>query len=141
MATLRRWRAGVAESRPGRPAGAPSDRRWLAMVALLGLAAVVAGSWRAQQPPPPRPSSTPAAAFSAERAGAHLRLMTGPGPTPVGSPGGDEVRDYLVAELSALGLATEVQAGLGVGTLAGCAPRQPSRRRPAPTRSRPRRDR
>jgi hypothetical protein len=86
------------------------------MAALLGLAAVAAASWRAQQPPPPLPSSAPVTAFSAERAGAHLRVMTGQQPTPVGSPGGDEVRDYLVAQLSAFGLATEVEAGLGAGT-------------------------
>jgi hypothetical protein len=116
LASLRRWRAGVAGSRPSRPARPTWDQRWLAMAALLGLVAVVAASWLAQQPPPPLPSSAPVTAFSAERAGAHLRAITGPRPTPVGSPGGDQVRDHLVAELSRLGLATEVQAGLGAGT-------------------------
>ena len=83
---------------------------------LLSLVAGVAASWLAQQPPPPVPSSAPVTAFSAERAREHLRAMTGPRPTSVGSLGGDEVRDYLVDELSALGLATEVEAGLGAGT-------------------------
>jgi hypothetical protein len=108
VATLRRWWARVAGPRPSRTARPTRDQRWLAMAALLGLAAVAAASWRAQQPPPPVPSSAPATAFSAERAREHLRAMTGQRPTPVGSPGGDEVRDYLVAQLSAIGLATEV---------------------------------
>jgi hypothetical protein len=116
LASLRRWWAGVAWPRPSRPERPTWDPRWLAMAALLGLVAVVAASWLAQQPPPPLASSAPVTAFSAERAREHLRAMTGPRPTPVGSPGGDEVRDYLVDELSALSLAAAVEAGLGVGT-------------------------
>ncbi len=89
------------------------------MIALLVLAAVVASASRAEQPPSPVPASAPATEFSAERAGEHLRRITSDQPTPIGSAGSDEVRDYLVAELAALGLAVEVQEGLGAYTFTG----------------------
>jgi hypothetical protein len=97
-----------------------SRRRPLAgLVASLVLVAAVGFAWVAQQPPPAVPASAPATEFSAERAGEHLRRIAGDQPTPIGSAGSDEVRDYLVAELSALGFAVEVQAGVGVYTSEG----------------------
>jgi hypothetical protein len=94
------------------PAGGGTGRARLAgVLALLVIAAAVAVSWAGQQPPAPLPASAPAAQFSAERALQHLRVITGAGPSPVGSEAGDRVRDHLVAELTALGL---VLAGTGL---------------------------
>jgi acetylornithine deacetylase/succinyl-diaminopimelate desuccinylase-like protein len=76
----------------------------------------VVASWAASQPPPPLPGSAPATAFSAERAAEHLQVITGDRPSPVGSNAGDRIRDYLVTQLTTLGLQVQVQAGLGIGS-------------------------
>jgi Peptidase family M28 len=76
----------------------------------------VVASWAASQPPPPLPGSAPATAFSAERAVEHLQVITGDRPSPVGSNAGDRIRDYLVTQLTTLGLQVQVQAGLGIGS-------------------------
>ncbi len=55
------------------------------------------------------PASAPATVFSGERAMAHLPIIASE-PHPVGSPAQARVRDYLVQELKAAGLETEVQA-------------------------------
>jgi hypothetical protein len=54
------------------------------------------------------PASAPPEAFSGERAMTHLPIIAKE-PHPQGSPGQARVRDYLVEQLSALGLETEVQ--------------------------------
>src|SRR5690606_2527038 len=64
-------------------------------------------------PPAPEPASAPPRTFSAERAMRHLERIAGDEATPVGSAGGDAIRDYLVEQLAALGLDVEVQAGVG----------------------------
>jgi Peptidase family M28 len=86
------------------------------VLALLVLAAVVGLAWVAQRPPSSVSASAPATEFSAERAAEHLRRITGDEPTPIGSAGSDAARDYLVAELAALGFAAEVQEGMGTFT-------------------------
>jgi hypothetical protein len=86
------------------------------VVGLLVVAAVVGLAWVTQQPPAPVPASAPASQFSAERALVHLRRIAAEGPTPIGSAGSTAVRDYLVAELSAVGFAVEVHEGLGART-------------------------
>jgi hypothetical protein len=86
------------------------------VLALLVLAAVVGLAWVTQRPPSPVSASAPATEFSAERAAEHLRRITAEGPTPIGSAGSDAVRDYLLAELAAIGLAAEVQEGMGAFT-------------------------
>ena len=86
------------------------------MLALLVLATVVGLASAAQRPPSPVPATAPASQFSAERAAEQLRRITSDGPTPIGSAASDAVRDYLVGELAALGLAVEVQDGLGAYT-------------------------
>jgi hypothetical protein len=95
-------------------------RRWPGGEALAGgllvLAAVVGVAWAAQRPPSPVSAPAPATEFSAERAGEHLRRITREEPTPIGSAGSDAIRDYLLAELAALGLAAEVQRGVGAVT-------------------------
>lgn len=86
------------------------------VIALLVLAAVVGLAWMAQRPPSPVSASAPATEFSAERAGEHLRRITSDEPTPIGSASSDAIRDYLVAELAALGFVAEVQEGMGAHT-------------------------
>src|SRR5512133_2188159 len=54
------------------------------------------------------PASAAADVFSAERALPHLRISTEE-PRPVGSPANARVRDYLLAQISALGLRPEIQ--------------------------------
>jgi Peptidase family M28 len=81
--------------------------------ALLILAAFMAASWLVERPPAPVPATAPATQFSADRAWTHLERIATGGPTPVGSAAGDVVRDYLVAELTRLGLQPDVQRGTG----------------------------
>lgn len=105
-------RRGDEHRAPARPAAGRRGR--VAGVAGLVVLALVSGAaWMARQPPAPVAASAPDAEFSAERALAHLRAITGPEPTPIGSAGGDAVRDYLVGELTGLGLDIEVQRGVG----------------------------
>ncbi|MFI6503207.1 M20/M25/M40 family metallo-hydrolase [Nonomuraea typhae] len=92
----------------------PARRRPIAgLVALAALAAVAFAAWLAERPPAPLAEDAPEAGFSATRAWPHLEKIAGGGPTPVGSPGGDRIRDYLVGRLAALGLEPEVQTGVG----------------------------
>jgi hypothetical protein len=88
----------------------------LAIGALAILALLIAWAKAAERPPSPAPASAPKTQFSAGRAWGHLERIASEEPTPIGSAGGDEVRDYLVDELSALGLDVEVQEGVGVRT-------------------------
>lgn len=67
----------------------------------------------ALHPPDPLPANTPPAAFSAERALAHVRVIAAV-PHPMGSPENDAVRNYLVEQLAVLGLQPQVLSGLGV---------------------------
>lgn len=80
---------------------------------LLAVAAIVGIGWWIEQPPAPLPVTAPATEFSADRAWIHLEQITGTEPSPIGSAAGDAVRDHLVAELTRLGLRTEVQKGTG----------------------------
>jgi len=80
----------------------------LFMALLAGLAVAVSG------PPAAAPEAAPAAEFSSGRAMKHLRVVAG-SPRPVGSAAHAAARDYLVRELGALGLATEVQSATVVG--------------------------
>lgn len=91
-----------------------TPRRTLAgVVALLALVAVACAAWLFELPPAPAGKDAPAVEFSATRAWPHLRKLAGGGPTPIGSRGGALNRDYLVAQLTALGLKPEVQTAVG----------------------------
>jgi hypothetical protein len=90
----------------------------LAVLALAGLAAL-----RSIQPPAARAETAPVGEFSAERAFQTVRT-TASLPHPAGSPANDRVREHLVAALSGLGLAPEVQdtvseQGAGLSSSAG----------------------
>jgi hypothetical protein len=65
------------------------------------------------QPPAPVPSGAPDTEFSAVRAFRHVQAVART-PHPVGSEAHRAVREYLQAELRALGLAPEVQASVAL---------------------------
>src|SRR5262249_39801996 len=79
---------------------------------VLFLIAVAAGSIYLERLPEPIPASGPADQFSAERALVHLNAFA-KAPHPLGSAEHDRARDYLVAQLSALGLTPEIQKATG----------------------------
>jgi hypothetical protein len=70
---------------------------------------------RVSRPPAPVPASAPPTSFSAERAMRHVRAIA-QRPHPMGSVDHDRVRDYVIGELTALGLAPQVQRATAVGT-------------------------
>ena len=88
-------------------------RALITIVALVGLSALLVR--RASLPPAPVPASAPPTEFSAERALAHVREIA-QRPHPAGSPENARVREYLLAQLRALGLDPQVQDATGVGT-------------------------
>ena len=59
------------------------------------------------------PASSPEDVFSADRALVYLQAFA-TAPHPLGSPEHDRVRDYLVAQLTTLGVAPEIQRSTGV---------------------------
>jgi hypothetical protein len=84
----------------------------LRLTPLLALAAllVVGGlSLLSLVPPRPVPATASKAVFSAERAWDHLEVIAAE-PRPQGSPAADAAREYIVAELEALGLAPRIEA-------------------------------
>jgi hypothetical protein len=66
-------------------------------------------------PPAVVPASAAPTEFSAERALAHVRAIA-QRPHPVGSADNARVREYVLAQLRALGLEPQVQEATGVGT-------------------------
>ena len=100
------WKASAGPWRRGLPQLASA-------AVLVFLAAVIVGAYLARTPPPPRPASSPADQFSADRAFAHVEQIAIV-PHPVGSAANARVRDYLVAELRDLGLQPNVLAASGV---------------------------
>jgi hypothetical protein len=86
------------------------------LIRLLILFALVAALVvRASRPPGAVPASAPETAFSAERAMRHVKEIA-QRPHPIGSPDAARVRAYVLAQLTALGVPTEVQDATGVGT-------------------------
>jgi peptidase M28-like protein len=75
-----------------------------ALVTLLSIGAL--------RPPDPLPASAPPDAFSAERALVHVHTIALK-PHPIGSNESASVREYLVAQLSALGLDSRIFQGTG----------------------------
>lgn len=59
-------------------------------------------------PPDVVPASAPPTAFSAERAMQHLQVIA-QRPHPIGSPEHDKVRDYIVQQLTGLGVSPQIQ--------------------------------
>jgi hypothetical protein len=85
------------------------------VIALLFVALCFVFIERVSCPPVAVPASAPLTSFSAERAMKHV-LAIAQRPHPIGSAEHDRVRDYLVAQLSNLGLGPQIQNATGVGT-------------------------
>ena len=66
------------------------------------------GCVSAQTPEAPQSSQTPT--FDSGRAFEHLKQLVAIGPRPSGSPGAQKTRDYINAQMKALGIQTEEQA-------------------------------
>ena len=85
------------------------------VIALLFVALCFVFIERVSCPPVAVPASAPLTSFSAERAMKHV-LAIAQRPHPIGSAEHDRVRDYLIAQLSILGLEPQIQNATGVGT-------------------------
>jgi Peptidase family M28 len=82
------------------------------MLALAGIALLLAATRGAYRPPTALGPVAPPGVFSAYRAKAILRDLVGNGvPHPIGSAADAGVREAIVKRLSALGYATELQSG------------------------------
>ncbi|HEY4217200.1 MAG TPA: M20/M25/M40 family metallo-hydrolase [Gemmatimonadaceae bacterium] len=83
---------------------------------LLGLLVLCAWSIvRIARPPAPVPATAPDTVFSAERAMRHVEAIAAR-PHAMGTPDHDRVRNYIVAQLAALGLRSQVQVTTAIGT-------------------------
>ena len=70
---------------------------------------------RVGRPPSPVPAIAPDTVFSAERAMKHVEQIA-QRPHPIGGADHDRVRDYIVGQLSALGLPPQIQQTTAIGT-------------------------
>lgn len=91
----------------------PHQTSWgLGLGAVLAMLLLLALSLGSSRLPAPLPSSAPSGAFSAARATAQLQHIAAE-PHAIGTPENAKVRAYLVDQLQALGLAPQLQSGLG----------------------------
>jgi len=82
----------------------------------LGLLVLCAASiLRVARPPRAVPATAPDTAFSAERAMRHVEQIA-QRPHAIGTADHDRVRDYIVEQLSALGLRSQIQQATAIGT-------------------------
>ena len=82
----------------------------------FGLAVLCAISvLRVTRPPSPVPATAPDTVFSAERAMRHVEAIA-VRPHPMGSADHDRVRDYVMEQLTALGLKPQLQVTTAIGT-------------------------
>jgi hypothetical protein len=70
---------------------------------------------RVTRPPSPVPATAPDTVFSAERAMRHVEAIA-VRPHPMGSADHDRVRDYIMEQLTALGIKPQLQVTTAVGT-------------------------
>ena len=82
----------------------------LALVVLCAISVL-----RVTRPPSPVPATAPDTVFSAERAMRHVEAIA-VRPHPMGTADHDRVRDYIMAELTALGIKPQLQVTTAVGT-------------------------
>ena len=118
--TATRPRISTASGNAPKTRAIPKSRkrqRWLGVVVVLVLGALVVAVRFTLEPLEPLPSSSPAQEFSAQRALAHVDQVA-QRPHPVGSSANAEVRAYLVDELKELGLSPTVQRATTARTFA-----------------------
>lgn len=106
------------EARPQYLTGAPRLQISLGLVALLIIGACVLLALRQLNPPPAVNANAPLSEFSSTRAFNYIATIA-MRPRPIGSAAHTETRNYLVRELSAFGLVTEVQKTSGVNRITG----------------------
>src|SRR5215211_5083820 len=87
--------------------------RLLTALGLIGLCAL--SIVRVARPPAPVPATAPDTVFSAERAMRHVEQIA-LRPHAMGMPDHDRVRDYIMAELTTLGLRPQIQSATAIGT-------------------------
>lgn len=80
-----------------------------AVIVFIALAAIVIVAVDQTLPPNALPASAPATEFSAERAIEHIKVIATE-PRLVGKPGYENARDYIMSELTDLGLSPEIQS-------------------------------
>ncbi len=88
-------------------------------VAVAILALVITGLYHVSPPSPVSDSAAPTL-FSSARALSHLRHIAQK-PHPIGTPENAAVRNYLIAELQALGLEPQIQKALAINPIASLA--------------------
>ncbi len=93
----------------------PLQSRVLPVVVLFFLAVFFVAAIYPLRPPPAQGENCPPYEFSAARAMAHVRIIA-QRPHPTGSQDNDRVREYIVAQMSALGLAPQVQSTVQLGS-------------------------
>lgn len=89
------------------------ESRWTGFLILAFVSAAAAYVATHEGVPEALPATAPPDTFAAERAMVHLNAFA-TAPHPIGSAEHDRVRDYLVAQLTALGLTPDVQKATGV---------------------------
>ena len=92
-----------------------SSTRWPGILFLVFLVVLATLAVVLQKPPRPVPADALPERFSAMRAFEHVQAIARE-PHPTGSPANAAVRDYLLAELSQLGLSPRVQDTVVQGT-------------------------
>ncbi|HKV42533.1 MAG TPA: M20/M25/M40 family metallo-hydrolase, partial [Blastocatellia bacterium] len=100
-------------SSKSREARTESSSPFVAMFVAAAIAIFAVVSLYTAAPPAPLPANAPASEFSAERAIAHVRAIAG-APHPLWSPGDASAREYIVAQLRAMGLDPQVQEATSV---------------------------
>jgi len=98
-------RSSIAMARTAEPKQPLFIAAAVIVVWLVGILALAVNQWRL----PEVPRAATATGFSAERAAAHLAVITGQ-PHPVGSAESATVRDYIMSELARLGLQPEIHS-------------------------------
>ncbi|MEU7602688.1 M20/M25/M40 family metallo-hydrolase [Streptomyces sp. NPDC041003] len=115
-------RESVTPDTPTRPpAEPPAVRRrlpGLLLLAVVALIAVAATVTSAVAPLDPLPGDAPAKEFSATRAHAHVEKIATE-PHPIGTASHDRVRDWLLGELTRLGLEPKTGESVGVDRTPG----------------------
>jgi len=92
------------------------------LIAAAMLAAIFVLTRATNLPPPPKPLSAASNTFSGDRAVEILNRLIGEGvPHPVGSPEDADVRGQIVAYLTSLGYAPQIQTAFDCGNYGDCA--------------------